>query len=278
MVQGTKHQKLRGKQKAVSKENWIVVKGTHEPIIEQDVWRKTQSLLAHRTRIMDCSKPSVNIFAGFLKCGDCGRAMAKEVWRLKDGTPRYQLNCGTSRRNGKAFCSPHSIPLRVLEHIVLDDLRAVIGSVKNIREIAERQWEGARKQILFADRQLERLHTDLNKAQGLKQSLYEDYKDGLITREEYTMFRGKYIEKESLLTEQIRDWEERRRQESKNDLFENPWLKRLIELKDIEKLDRGIVAEMIHEIRVYENLKILVQYNFSEELEHLFADAFIDEP
>lgn len=52
------------------------------------------------------------------------------------------------------------------------------------------------------------------------------------------------------------------------------WLKRLLELKDIESLDRDIVVEMISEIRVYENRKIKITYNFGNELEHLFSSVY----
>lgn len=57
------------------------------------------------------------------------------------------------------------------------------------------------------------------------------------------------------------------------DVFEIPWLKRLLELKDIESLDRDIVAEMISEITVYENCKIKITYNFGNESEHLFSSV-----
>ena len=58
------------------------------------------------------------------------------------------------------------------------------------------------------------------------------------------------------------------------DVFEMPWLKRLLELKDIEALDRDIVVEMISEIKVYENRKIKIIYNFGNELEHLFSGVY----
>ena len=58
------------------------------------------------------------------------------------------------------------------------------------------------------------------------------------------------------------------------DVFETPWLKRLLELKDIEALDRNIVVEMISEIKVYENRKIKITYNFGNELEHLFSSVY----
>lgn len=76
MVQGTKRQRLRSKQMAVPREDWIIVENTHEPIIDIETWEKAQSILNKRTRNLDL-ECNMSIFAGFLKCGDCGRAMAK---------------------------------------------------------------------------------------------------------------------------------------------------------------------------------------------------------
>lgn len=38
MVQGRRFQRMRGKAKQVDRENWIVVEGTHEAIIDRQVW------------------------------------------------------------------------------------------------------------------------------------------------------------------------------------------------------------------------------------------------
>ena len=100
MVQGTKHQRMRSKQKKMAKEDWIIVEDTHEPIIDKETWEKAQSLLHKRTRELDL-ETNKNIFAGFVKCGDCGRAMAKNMWRRADGSKTYSLYCGTYKRNGK---------------------------------------------------------------------------------------------------------------------------------------------------------------------------------
>ena len=47
-----------------------------------------------------------------------------------------------------------------------------------------------------------------------------------------------------------------------------------MELGTVDKLDRNIVVEMIHEIKVYENHTIRVVYNFSNELEAIFETAY----
>ena len=76
MVQGKKHQRMRSKQRPVEKENWIRVENTHEPIIDHQLWDKVQKLLTKKHRDIDL-ETNKNIFAGFIKCGDCGRAMMK---------------------------------------------------------------------------------------------------------------------------------------------------------------------------------------------------------
>ena len=39
-------------------------------------------------------------------------------------------------------------------------------------------------------------------------------------------------------------------------------------------LDRDIIVEMIHEIKIYEDHKIVITYNFSDELENLFKATY----
>lgn len=276
MVQGTKHQRMRGKQKKLDKDKWIVVKNTHEPIIDKQTWDKAQSLLNRRTRELDL-ETNMNIFAGFTKCGDCGRAMSKNMWRLADGTPTYSLYCGTYKRNGKEFCTPHTLPMKVLESIVLGDLKAIIQSIGDLEEIVKAQNFTTSKMQKINDTELSKLKAELERIKKLKQSVYEDYKEDLISKEEFLSYREDYLTKETLFVKQIEALEEKANETVTEDIFETPWLKRLLELKDIEELDRDIVVEMIHEIKVYENRKIKITYNFSNELEHLFSSVYSTE-
>lgn len=85
MIQGKKHQRMRSKQRMVDKDNWIRVEGTHEPIIDRQTWDKVQTLLSKKHRDIDL-ETNKNIFAGYIKCGDCGRAMMKNFWRRADGS------------------------------------------------------------------------------------------------------------------------------------------------------------------------------------------------
>lgn len=273
MVQGTKHQRMRSKQKKMPKEEWIVVENTHEPIIDKATWEKAQSLLQKRTRELDL-ETNKNIFAGFVKCGDCGRAMAKNMWRRADGSKTYSLYCGTYKRNGKQYCTPHTLPMVVLEDIVLGDLKAIVDNVDNLKELVQSQSFTASKVKRIADTELSKIKAELERVKKLKKSVYEDYREELISKEEFLSYREDYLKKEELYSKQIEALEEKKNDNVTEDVFETPWLKRLLELKDIEALDRDIVVEMISEIKVYENRKIKITYNFGNELEHLFSSVY----
>lgn len=273
MVQGTKHQRMRSKQKKMPKEEWIIVENTHEPIIDKETWEKAQSLLQKRTRELDL-ETNKNIFAGFVKCGDCGRAMTKNMWRRADGSKTYSLYCGTYKRNGKQYCTPHTLPMAVLEDIVLGDLKAIVDSVDNLKELVQSQSFTASKVKRIADTKLSKIKAELERVKRLKKSIYEDYREELISKEEFLSYREDYLKKEELYSKQIEALEEKKKDNVTEDVFETPWLKRLLELKDIETLDRDIVVEMISEIKVYENRKIKITYNFGNELEHLFSSVY----
>ena len=260
MVQGRKIQHMRGKQRATDKEDWIIVKGTHEAIIDEDTWRKAQDLLKRRTRGLHLNT-NMTIFAGFIKCGDCGRSLVRK---------NNNYYCGTYVRSGRQYCTPHPMPHFVLEKIILDDLKTIIQSVDDLREVVRQNHAAAGSAKRVTDNEREKLNTELEKVRKLKKAIYEDYREELISKEEYVTYRQDYLKKEEQLEKQLESLEERAELEADTDIFEIPWIKRLSTLRSVEKLDRDIVVEMLHEIKVFENHKIEITYNFSNELEALF--------
>ena len=49
----------------------------------------------------------------------------------------------------------------------------------------------------------------------------------------------------------------------------------MLKYKDIQTLDRNIVVEMIYKIVVYDNRRIRIYYNFSDELKDIFDNEII---
>lgn len=277
MVQGKKIQYLKSKPKTKSPQDWIIVKNTHEPIIDNNTWNKVQILLKCRTR-QPHFNPSENIFAGFLKCSDCGRSLVKKISTSQHGKKMIHYYCGTYVRSGKQYCTPHYTPYWILEKIILEDLKIMIQNVKNLENIIENQNTTFIASKQSTETEKKRLIYELQKIQKWKKNIYEDYQEELISKKEYLIYRQDYQKKEELLVKQLSDLEQSQAAEITSNIFENPWIEHLLKLREIEKLDRNIIVEMIHEIKISENHKIKITYNFSDELEHLFASIYTNAP
>lgn len=264
MVQGKKHQRMRSRQHLVDKEEWIRVEHTHEPIIDRNTWDKVQNLLTKKHRDMNC-RMNQNIFAGLMKCGDCGRSMVTNFWRRADGTKSYTCYCGTYKRYGKQYCTPHTLSFGLLYDVVLRDLQAMIQNAENLQGIVEEQLMGTAKSKSGSGEERIKLQEELVRVRKWKQSIYEDYKEELISKEEFLSYQEDYQRKESFYVKQI-EWLEKQQEENITEhILEIPWFRRLLEKNEVQELDREIVVEMIDRITVYENQKIKIFYNFDSE-------------
>lgn len=254
------------KKNAISlpKDQWIVVENTHEAIIDRETWDTAQNLLQRNTRQTMLSQ-NIHMFAGFLKCGDCERAMVKI---RRKGIVTF--NCGSYNRYGKKFCSIHSITEQELEQIVLDDLNLIIKSVKNLRQLIEEEDKKQKKHKTDVLGDMSRYQIEIDRLGKKKEKAYEDYSDGLITREEYQRYGAKYEEQISLYQEKI---DVISRMAESGTVRQDPWIDRLLQFEELEHLDREIVVEMISMIYVYENNRIKIVYNFSDQMETLLKES-----
>ena len=265
MVQGKTQRKMHSKTKPIERQEWIVVPNTHEAIIDIGTWNKVQNLLKRRTRSLDL-KSNMGIFAGFLKCGDCGRALTKKR-NIQNGKEFVYYNCGTYVRSGSKFCKSHSIAQNVLEKIILKDLNTMISGIDNLKELIDRNKIPKTDIIQEVEANKKRIQSELCKVHNKKRAVYEDYQEKLISKEEYISYKQDYIKMEKRLLKQIEQLEEKSKEANVVDIFELPWIEQLLEYGKVERLDRNIVVDMVHEIKVYNNQRIKIVYNFSDELE-----------
>lgn len=273
MVQGTRHQELRRKQKRISRSDWIVVENTHEAIIDEDTWNKTQNLLRRRKKDIGLQDNN-HVFSGFVKCADCGRSMVKNTWKRSDGTRSCIMYCSTYKSAGKKYCTPHSLPMDVLEKIVIDDLNTIIQSVSDLSVYIKTPDYAKSIENDMLERKIDKTKAELERIKKLKKSAYEDYKDDLISKDDFLSYRKDYESREDFLTKQLGDLEEKYNEGYAESILNNTWINHLLECKRIDKLDRAIITDMVHEITVYENRRIKITYNFSDELESLFSSVY----
>ena len=245
---------MHGKTKKKERADWIVVEGTHEPIIARDQWERVQAMLRSGTRDMDF-ETNISPFAGVLRCGDCGRAMAKTC---RGG--RIHYTCGSYKRYGKGVCSPHAISLSCLEQLVLDDLNRMVAAGQDLAALSAQVRESAARPEPVKQ-EADKAQAALERVLRLKKGSYEDYKDGLLSRADFLRYRSDYDAQEQKLRETLSRWEKAAQE---TDPLDDPWIQALLQEGRLTALDRATVAETIAQIRIYEAGRIEIDYLFAE--------------
>jgi DNA invertase Pin-like site-specific DNA recombinase len=248
---------MHGKAKQLDRDDWIVVEGTHEPIISRAQWDRVQVLLQKNTYSPDFEQ-NISPFAGYLTCGECGRAMVKT--RTADGIEYYA--CGSYKRYGPSFCTKHSISRPELEQIVLQDLNRIIETVPDLKKLTK-ETAGNAEHLHSFGAESEKLVLSLDRVRRLKQGSYEDYKEGLLSRADYLRYTTDYDEQEQKLLNQL---EMVKNQSDNDNPLDRPWVNDLIRLGHMTQLDRATVAAVLDGIKIFKDGRVEIFYLFSDEL------------
>ena len=175
-------------QEAVPPEEWYVVENTHEAIIDRDAFAAAQRLLQRDVRT-GSAQQQPHLFGGFLRCGDCGRAMS----RSKAGRQVYYY-CRTYKDQSKSACSRHSIRHDRLEAAVLWALRLQVYLGADAEQILPALWQGrpASEAGHSLRRAVDQARRELARIRRHQKALYPDWKDGALSRDEYHQLKETY--------------------------------------------------------------------------------------
>ena len=256
------HSKFDYSGREVDKNDWIIVEHTHEPIIQRDIWERTQDLLKRRGRTLRL-KDRVSLFAGYLVCGDCGRAMAKVEYK-----GQLQYICGTYKNCSSKLCTRHRINHDTLKNIIIADINLILSKVESLNEMIEDR-EQKNQGISTSDKktQLNGLQIQLDKLKERKKSLYDDYKEGLIDKEEYIGYRNEYDGRISDTNTLISKLGEEPNEETSPS--ENSFISQLKNTSKVNDINRIILSNFYDKIVIYEDKKIELRYKHSQIIEHL---------
>lgn len=186
-------------------EQWIVVKNTHEPIIDQDTWNKVQELISQKAPSKGTKQPE-GIFAWKVRCIHCGSRMHG----VKNGNKRG-FNCERHALSHDA-CPGAYISLRKLERIVAAQLYVMSQDLLDEDEL-ERGIDPFPELTIMKqedEKEINRLEYQIEQSHVAIRSLYMGKVQGGITEMEYidqistiSTDKNKMENRVAQLTEQI---------------------------------------------------------------------------
>ncbi len=211
MVQG-KHTNVGHKQVPTKPEDWIIVRGTHEPIISRDLFERVQSI---RKQAAESAKSSAakknpytaNIFRGRIFCGCCGRPLNRH---RDNHQGSYSFSCIANQRTGKKVCSQNTyIREDTLLHLVLTLIHrkaeVVIGDALRIKQCDDK----IAAQKTQVDQEIAELGQQMQKNRALLAGLYENFVRGILTRAEYLELQEDYSSRINSAVERVQQLQTR---------------------------------------------------------------------
>lgn len=245
---------------------WIRIENAHEPVIDKFTFRLVQILLKMDTRI----SPEQSVLyplSGFLYCGDCGEPMVRKT--VCAGGKKYVYYVCSGNKKDKTACVPHCIREDVLKNTVLkmiqEHIREVVGLTEALKMIEDAP--GTKAEIIKYQKRIDRKRGELEKAERRKTNLYDDLKDGIISKEEYMQLKQEYdrriAEAEQAVASYVR--EQDLILDNKGNMGE--WVRQFRQHENIGSLDRNVVALMVEKVFVYSAERIEVIFNFRDEFE-----------
>lgn len=253
-------------------DEWIIVKNTHEAIIDRETFNKVQEAIMSRDTRLG-KDGNLSMFAGHIKCADCKRAMVKRQSSYYKNKPRkyYYYACSTFFRRSGELCTKHSIRNDRLEEAVLQavklQINLVIDADKIIRDISKSKKFNYKMDTISNN--IDRQEKELDKYKKLKKSTYEDWKFGIIKEDEYYEYAKGYEDKIRQLENSLKKLYIERATSSNKNQYDSEWIEKFEENKNIKELSKEVIDDLIEDIYVHEGGNITINFKFQDEYQNV---------
>ena len=262
----------------VSKDKWIIVENMHEAIVSKELFEKVQAVNQSKYETYKKNEnkhnlPKVeNLYTGYLFCGDCGYAM-KMVRSLSSKRDKayYNFKCGNYYMHGKDYCTPKKIKKEDLDNAVLGAICVNIALFADLKKELDilKKHPVVRLRTKEAQREINELHLQEDKLMRLRAGLYEDYKEGLLTSDEFVEMRDIYTKQLDDVKLKIQYMESDNTFRKIDTRVDGTWEKVLQEWKNPQNITRELIETLIDKIMIYEDSRIKITFKCMDEFDKL---------
>ena len=253
----------------VPEEDWIIVEGTHEPIVSREVFDMVQELFTRDTRVSPYND-NLYLFSGFVRCADCKRAMNRKTIRQPYGEYTYFV-CSTYKKASPNRCTKHTIRTEELENAVLAAIQKQVSLMVETEKILENLNQNKIKNKMTDQLKhlIDEKQQEIEKYRKLRQSLYVDWKTGEITQEDYYALKADFDENISSLKSSVEKLTGELSDTEKEIFTDSSFLKSFKKYRNITKLTRTVLLELVDHIFVYEGKKIEIKFKYQDEFDRM---------
>ena len=264
MVQGRTRKISYKSKKRVKRDrrDWVVVEGTHEPIIDREAFDKVQTLLDSRRHTR--SRTYDFLLKGLIFCHECGHPLAVLNRKNAAGEDRLYFVCRTYQRFTKAgVCTSHTIKEQTVTQTVAEKVREVCGAYLQADRLLPQAQKAVSKAVAEADNEKESssLKVKIDSLTAHLDKVYMDKLSGILDEADFQRIYTKVKADRAAL-------EQRLRQLNRPDLSpedQSALAKRLTEqFLETAPANRELLVSLIERVELTADKKIIIKFRFRQ--------------
>lgn len=275
LVQGKYNWSIYSTQKQGKRkeEEWNIVENAHQGIIERSSFAKIQHIKEknREIRMSRAGNPSYkNVLEGICICGICKRRM-RRLKDLRKGKALYYFYCTSSTLTSQTECNTKSIADYRIFNLVLKQIRLQIDLAVENREVIRRL-----KEENFFAKKLKKLESEMKKKlldkerySYLKAEAYRDFKQGILSGEEYHIVKEKYTQNIMGLDQKLEEMQMEKEEIEAISNAENKWMQAFLKFRNENNLTREMAESLLEKVEIYGDMRVHIVFKFQNEYECL---------
>ncbi len=264
MVQG-RSKKINYKSKKCvrqPRENWIVVEGTHEPLIDRDTFDKVQQLLGSRKTTR--SRTYDFLLKGLIYCHECGYPLAVINRPNARGEDCLYFVCRTYQRFTKAgVCTCHSIKEQTVTKAVIEKVREVCENYVRTEELlptAEKAVEEA-NQVNSQEQEAAALKAKIESLTVHLDRMYMDRLSGILEEQDFERIYQRAKKERAALEQKLSSLEAPTYEPEKQKKLARELVNRFV---DGAWSNREVLVSLIERVELTEDKQIIIHFRFRQ--------------
>ena len=264
MVQG-RTRKINYKSKKCIKQDrrdWVVVEGTHVPIIDRETFDKVRALFNSRRHTR--SRTYDFLLKGLIFCHECGYPLAVLNRKNAAGEDRLYFVCRTYQRFTKAgVCTSHTIKEETVTRAVVEKVREVCGAYLQAGRLLPQAQKAVAKAIAEADneKEISSLKAKIDSLTTHLDKVYMDKLSGVLDEADFQRIYTKVKADRAAL-------EQRLSQLDRPDFSpaeQADLAKKLVErFLDTASTNRELLVSLIERIELTADKQIIIKFRFNQ--------------
>ena len=240
------------------RENWVVFKDVHEPIVDRAVWEQVQQKRG-KVRKRRTNEGEKNMFSGLLVCADCGNNLH---FHFNQGNPEIKyFNCSNYKGNRGTCTSTHYIRVDFLEQVVLGEIKRLTKFASRYEDDFVKAVMGSTQQNVALDRRLKEkelaaLQARDEELDGLFERIYEDNVSGKLSDDRFAKMSRRYEDEQRQLSEKIKKLRSEIEKQSSQVMTTDLFISLVRKYTRARKLTPRMLNELIEKIEVFNAEKI----------------------